>query len=986
MMKQRTISLIIVAGFVTFATWYFFIRSPDTVSLEKLKHEFDRELLTESEQKLLESLVEQIRKNNKDTTMAMITENGFTYRKIFYKLLQKGLILGLKGEPDSLAMKFQLASEIAEIYEQNLNDDFLKKEIDFCYSLSGKRRVIKLTIDYYYNKGQQYLGLEDYKFARKHYEKSLKITRKINDLRREVDNLIKIQYILYRADKNDQVLQIGKEILLLVHQIGYKYREAWTLYNIGLAYLELSEYRKALKNFNRALPISKMIGEYYCEVNILQRMGIAYRCLGELSNAISVGNEAINVCQKTDIRVSTRAKIYIVLGNDCMKTGELTTAKNHFEEALKLLGNINSNDKVTALANLGELYHVLGVYDKALNNLLEASQVYLNLNRFWDCATTRKIIGDVYYCQGNYSDATEFYQQALNTIQQAIQKQGAIRSILTESEIYISIGDVYKEKKEWQSALEFYSKGLTNFTNIEYQEGIVHALIRIGNVYREIEKFDLALDNFRKAKISAETLGYRLLLSNAYYGIGLTYRDLGKMDAAEYNLTSAIDTIEVTRTGIHGDEKINYFATIQDLYEEMILLQYQQSNYEAAFNYSERSRARAFLDLFTDGPEDNNDRTTDKSLPPTLSEIQSSLKNNLQLIEYKVVDDRIIIFLIDRENLSVAESQISCQQLTDLITEFRETLELDNSQRNYYQILRLAKKLYSQVIEPIKSNISSEKIIYIIPDNILFHLPFAALVSPEGTKEKFLIEDYTIAYAPSAAILKYCLDNEKSSISFDKMKYFAIANPTVDLQFAEQEVLQIAKLFSDSVILAGSAVYEDTVKKCMNQRFDIIHFATHAIINENEPQYSFLIVGGESYLDYDTVSTRSAKAGSNIDGLLMMNEICDLNLSQVRLVVLSACNTAGGQLFRGEGIVGMNRAFMKAGASSTLTSLWKINDKFTMEKMTAFYEQWKNKDMNKAQALRNAQLEIINEMTQNRLVKFPHPRFWAAFNLTGHYN
>jgi len=82
----------------------------------------------------------------------------------------------------------------------------------------------------------------------------------------------------------------------------------------------------------------------------------------------------------------------------------------------------------------------------------------------------------------------------------------------------------------------------------------------------------------------------------------------------------------------------------------------------------------------------------------------------------------------------------------------------------------------------------------------------------------------------------------------------------------------------------------------------------------------------------------------------------------------------------------MNRAFMKAGASSTLTSLWKINDKFTMEKMTAFYEQWKNKDMNKAQALRNAQLEIINEMTQNRLVKFPHPRFWAAFNLTGHYN
>jgi CHAT domain-containing protein len=135
----------------------------------------------------------------------------------------------------------------------------------------------------------------------------------------------------------------------------------------------------------------------------------------------------------------------------------------------------------------------------------------------------------------------------------------------------------------------------------------------------------------------------------------------------------------------------------------------------------------------------------------------------------------------------------------------------------------------------------------------------------------------------------------------------------------------------------------------------------------------------------DTISTRSSVQTDIEDDLLMTNEIFNLSLPEARLVCLSACRTAGGRLFRGEGMVGLTRAFMKAGTFSLVTTLWDIDDEYTEKLMREFYHLWIHNSENKATALRKAQLKIIKEMEKDNLLRYPHPHRWAGFMLTGDF-
>ena len=144
--------------------------------------------------------------------------------------------------------------------------------------------------------------------------------------------------------------------------------------------------------------------------------------------------------------------------------------------------------------------------------------------------------------------------------------------------------------------------------------------------------------------------------------------------------------------------------------------------------------------------------------------------------------------------------------------------------------------------------------------------------------------------------------------------------------------------------------------------FKYVHFATHGLIDEEKPDLSSLVL------------TRNEN--SSDDGLLQATEIFNLNL-HADLVVLSACQTGLGKLVRGEGMIGLTRAFMYAGAPSVLASLWSVSDISTATLMGAFYENLINKNLNKTDALRKAQLTMIRDE------KFAHPFYWAPFIIIG---
>jgi len=230
-----------------------------------------------------------------------------------------------------------------------------------------------------------------------------------------------------------------------------------------------------------------------------------------------------------------------------------------------------------------------------------------------------------------------------------------------------------------------------------------------------------------------------------------------------------------------------------------------------------------------------------------------------------------------------------------------------------------------------------------------------SIASP-GSEGKFLLDRYSLRFLPSASVLKYLrpvLQNKPSHL-------LALGNPDLDdprldLAFAEGEAKLVASLYPTSRVLLRKDASESNFKKA-GSVFSRIHFASHGKFQADAPLKSGL------YL---------AKDADN-DGILTVGELYSMNL-EADLVILSACETGLGKIASGDDVVGLTRGFLYAGSRSIVASLWSVDDKATATLMEAFHGNLAS--MNKREALREAQLKAREA--------FPHPFFWAAFQLTG---
>lgn len=282
-------------------------------------------------------------------------------------------------------------------------------------------------------------------------------------------------------------------------------------------------------------------------------------------------------------------------------------------------------------------------------------------------------------------------------------------------------------------------------------------------------------------------------------------------------------------------------------------------------------------------------------------------------------------------------------------------------------------ELYDLLVKPIEVYLVDKNLLIIVPNDILWDLPFQALQRENG---RFLIEDYSLAYAPSLTALREMILKRKAR--GEELSLLAVGNPKFEevtttrvklakrdiylypLPTAEEEVRKLEQLYgvTQSRVYVGAMAREKQVKKEISQ-YRILHFATHGLINDANPMYSYLML----------------TPGDGEDGLLEAWEIMNLDL-QADIVVLSACETARGRLRVGEGVVGLTWALFVAGSPTNVVSQWKIADESTAILMVEFHKNLLSRK-SKAESLREAQLKLI----ENR--KYRHPFFWAAFIVIG---
>jgi CHAT domain-containing protein len=337
--------------------------------------------------------------------------------------------------------------------------------------------------------------------------------------------------------------------------------------------------------------------------------------------------------------------------------------------------------------------------------------------------------------------------------------------------------------------------------------------------------------------------------------------------------------------------------------------------------------------------------------PLSLSEIQSLMDKDTVIIEYFLGKDNSYLWIIGRDNFNSVILNFTEKEITEQVKTCREMICEDMTTKkitdNRWRII--SQKLYNMLLKDLEKYLKGKKIILIAPHRILYYLPFQILIDNTG---RLFVEKYETGYLPSASVLKYCQD--KNKFRKESLLAFELGNMKIGdlspLPGTEDEIKAIIPYFHKNEIYAASHMTTDILYE-KGDKFDILHFATHSILDSASPLFSSLVFS---------------------DRKLNVYEIFDLNLKSY-LICLSACRTGLGEETNGDEFVGLSRAFIYAGTPSICSSLWDVSDVSTAKLMERFYYYLRHN--NKTEAMRLAQLDIIKA--------YPHPFFWAPFVLTG---
>ena len=462
----------------------------------------------------------------------------------------------------------------------------------------------------------------------------------------------------------------------------------------------------------------------------------------------------------------------------------------------------------------------------------------------------------------------------------------------------------------------------------------------------------------------------------------------------------AIDIVELQRSTINTEgSKIGFVGDKQAVYQRLIATLFAEGQYATAFEYVERAKARALVDMLASkqnftvhtanagevrtllarantaeaegrvqdfGADTGHQRSlavqTRQQLqqqapemsslmsvtPVTVQEIQGRLPADEVLVEYYAEGKELYAFVLTRAGLQGVK--LDGEGLTAEVQHFRQALQ--DTRSAYHR--DLAGKLYNRLVRPLEGAMKTRNVL-IVAHGPLHYLPFNALHDGNG----YLIERYSLRLLPSASVLKY-LKGVRPQTAGTLLAFGNpdLGDPRLDLKYAQTEALDVAKVLPNSRALVRREASESAFKR-YGEGFRYLHIASHGTFDADAPLSSALLL---------------AKDKDN-DGTLTVGELYSMRLN-ADLVTLSACETGLGKITNGDDVVGLTRGFLYAGSRSIVASLWKVDDEATAYLMTRFYGALKG--TSKREALRLAQLETRK--------KYSHPYYWAAFQLTGEAN
>jgi tetratricopeptide (TPR) repeat protein len=903
-----------------------------------------------------------------DLLVAGRTDSMLSWAQQYYRPLQYiGLRLSERatlaynlGNHIVAAAQLDSARALGQLLAGAVQDSFLLKQVDWIEKLDRKKLRIRAEASYAYAHAYELLIAGDAGAARKEFEHAHRCAESIQDSKLTIDAIVWLQWLLARNNEYAAVIELAQQIDKQAAQADYKQRIVDVLLQSAVAYRELDLDSLALVNVARVIQMASSLSDsrnvargYCCQTMIFYRMGKYASAENALQNLMLVDREG---------RYS--GWINLIQGLIFSERGEYGLAQSAYEKALESFrqpGVADRLDESSALTNLSLLQFENGDYENALASEKKSFEINRAEKNEVRMAFSLSNMGLIYSAMDSLTAAEECYQSALQLL------PGGGKRHLTD--IWLRLGDLLLKKGALRAAHDAFRRAETLSQSAEYHLGNAGALSGLARVELKRTNIDQARSYFSSVLEIAQHTTLPRVTAATLFGLYLVEKEAHNFEEAAQLIEQAIEASEGLRTSIHRDSlRVSFFTTAQELFDEAILLSLARGQKDLALHYAERGRARALLDAIG-GPKSltKNDPMTRLDFPiSSLDEWRRKIPASVQVIEYRLVHGTLLIWLVDKNNMIFRQVPIVDNKLELLIQQFLESIGAENfeafrthaerdAQTLYQENCRLGKQLYQILWEPIAKDLIPGMQLVIIPDGYLHRLPFGALVTAE---DLFFDEKYVWTKAPSLTILTDGASQNRTAPLSEIKRFLMVSNPTGDL-FCDRSV---ARLFAPSQIVAGQKARFDTLKESLINGAEIVYFCVHAVSDSRHPMNSYIELAG----DHDQTVPVYAR------------QLLELDFSLTRLAVLNACETANGKIARGEGALNMVRVFSMAGVPSVIASLWKNDNRRSVQILGDFFRNLAQ-GRNLAVALQQAKLQNIEQL--KREVGFPLPYFWSALEI-----
>ena len=851
--------------------------------------------------------------------------------------------------------------------------------------------------------------LSQFRDAVGYYQRALPLWRAAGKRAGEADTLMSLASDLAHLSEDQPALEYYEQALKAYRELGDRAFEARVLNNIGLVYQGQAEYQKAFEHFNRAWELLQAAEHPEIKAHTLINLGLALSAFGEPRRALEYARQALALMPQLQAP-PLEVKLMRLLGLLTARLDSREKGSEYLQRALALSRRMGDRQsEAMSLDSIAAYHRELNEPQKAVGFTIEALALMRAVGDRGGEGLMLRQLGFDYLKLGEYRKAAEILTPALNLSREVRDRESELVCLSYLAQLDLKEGRLSEAREKMRQVLRL-------FEALRVQ--VPGEALRSAFFANAQERYEAYIDLLARLDQAEPDKGY---LAEAL--------ETNERARARGLLDLLIESQTDLRQGVDADL----------LARERSLRQQLNAKAAAQTRLLSGRHTRAQADEIEKGIREltarhdevwNQIRTISPRFaaltqpqPLTTAEIQSQiLDENTLLLEYALGEKQSRLWLVSRTDLSSyalpprAEIEAAAKRVYDLMTA-RQAVSPNSPERIKEaedQLPGEAARLSRLLLGPVRSRLENKRLV-IVASGMLEYLPFGSLPIPSerggsASPSTPLIAEHEIVTLPSVSVLSvirremagrnpaaevaavfadpvFAPDDPRIAAAkknagstelarADRDAEAPLARTMRDFNFARLSRLPFSRQEAEALLSSApgpsnlKALSFDASRQRVTStdlsRYRVLHFATHGLLNSEHPELSGLVL---SLVDPE---------GRPQDGFLRLHDIYELKL-RADLVVLSACQTGLGKQIRGEGLVGLTRGFMYAGAPRIIASLWQVNDTATAELMKHFYRGLFRENLRPAAALRAAQMALMKEK------RWSSPFYWAPFVLQGEW-